>query len=77
MKHDGHSHHSKGHIKHGHHPHDKMAATEQFKDSHWEKNAGDVEVAGGRYSSEFNQKEEYTKDVDDLARYVKKHRAEH
>lgn len=64
----------KGHKKHGHHPHDKMAAMPQFNEGHWEKNPGDVEVGGSRYSSEFGQAEEYKKDVDALSSYAKKHK---
>lgn len=48
-----------------------------FNKGHWEKDLGDVETAGGRYSSEMNQAEEYKTSVDKLANYVKKHRAEH
>ena len=69
--------HGHGHKKHGHHPHDKMAAMPQFNEGHWEKKPGDVETAGGRYSSEFNQEEEYKKSVDGLANYAKKHREKH
>jgi len=67
----------KEHKKHGHHPHDKMSAMPQFNEGHWEKHPGDVETAGGRYTSEFGQAEEYKKDVDGLAGYVKSHRAKH
>jgi hypothetical protein len=48
-----------------------------FNRDHWEKKAPDVETAGGRYSSEFNQLEEYTASVDKTAGYVKGHRAQH
>ncbi|MEN6512223.1 MAG: hypothetical protein ABFD00_10405 [Chloroherpetonaceae bacterium] len=64
----------KEHKKHKHHPHDKMAAMPQFNEGHWEKKPGEVELGGGRYSSEFNQEEEYKKQVDDLSRYSKKHK---
>jgi len=64
----------KGHKKHGSHPHDKHAAMPQFHEGHWERNPGDVEVGGTRYSSEFGQQEEYKKDVDALSSYVKKHK---
>lgn len=64
----------KEHKKHKHHPHDKMSAMPQFNEGHWEKNPGDVEVGGTRYSSEFGQQEEYKKDVDALSSYVKKHK---
>jgi hypothetical protein len=67
----------KEHKKHKSHPHDKMAAMPQFNEGHWEKKQSDVEVGGGRYSSEFGQSEEYKKDVDGLAGYVKKHKAKH
>lgn len=70
MKHHKEHHHK----KHGHHPHDKMAAMPQFNEGHWEKKPADVEVGGGRYSSEFGQAEEYKHDVDELSNYVKKHR---
>jgi hypothetical protein len=67
-----------GHKKHDHHPHDKMAAMPQFNEGHWEKKPADVEVGGSRYSSgEMNQCEEYKKDVDGLAHYVRKHKAQH
>lgn len=65
------------HKKHKQHPHDKMAAMPQFNQGHWEKRPAETETAGGRYSSEFNQSEEYKKSVDGLANYVKKHRAQH
>lgn len=74
MEHKKHGH---GHKKHGHHPHDKMAAMPQFNEGHWEKKPGDVEVGGSRYSSEMGQMEEYKKDVDGLANYVKKHKEKH
>lgn len=67
----------KEHKKHSAHPHDKVAAMPQFNEGHWEKKPSEVEVAGGRYSSEFNQMEEYKKSVDGLANYVKKNRAQH
>lgn len=67
----------KEHKKHGAHPHDKMAAMPQFQEGHWEKKHSDVELGGGKYSSEFGQGEEYKKDVDALSNYVKKHRAQH
>ncbi len=64
----------KEHKKHKQHPHDKMSAMPQFNEGHWEKKSDDVEVGGGRYSSEFGQQEEYKKDVDALANYTKKHK---
>jgi len=67
----------KGHKKHGSHPHDKVSAMPQFHQGHWEKDPADTELAGGKYSSEMNQMEEYKKSVDGLAGYVKKHRAQH
>lgn len=66
------------HKKHKHHPHDKVAAMPQFNEGHWEKKLEDVSVADGKYSSgEFNQAEEYKKDVDGLAHYAKKHKEKH
>jgi hypothetical protein len=65
------------HKKHKHHPHDKMSAMPQFNQPHWEKKPPEVELGGGRYSSEMNQCEEYKKDVDGLSNYVKSHRAKH
>lgn len=67
----------KGHKKHDSHPHDKMAAMPQFNEAHWEKKPSDIEVAGGKYTSEFGQAEEYKKDVDALSNYVKKHRMQY
>lgn len=64
-------------MAHSKEAHAKKAAMPQFNEGHWEKEAGDVEVAGGRYCSEMNGKEEYTKSVDGLSGYVKKHRAKH
>lgn len=64
----------KEHKKHKPHPHDKMAAMPQFNEGHWEKKLEDVELGGGRYSSEMGQEEEYRKDVDSLSAYAKKHR---
>lgn len=64
----------KEHKKHSHHPHDKHAAMPQFNEGHWEKKVSDTSVAGGRYSSEMNQEEEYKHDVDALASYAEKHR---
>lgn len=67
----------KEHKKHKHHPHDTKAAMPQFNEGHWERNPGDVEAGGGRYSSEFGQAEDYKKSVDKLAAYVKSHKAQH
>lgn len=64
----------KEHKKHKQHPHDKMSAMPQFNEGHWQKNMEDVELGGGRYSSEFGQAEEYKKDVDALSNYAKKHK---
>lgn len=61
-------------MKHKSHPHDKMSAMPQFQEGHWEKKPTEVELGGGRYSSEMNQCEEYKKDVDALSNYVKKHK---
>ncbi len=66
-----------GHKKHGHHPHDKHAAMPQFNEGHWEKKPSDVMVGGGRYASEMHTGEEYKKNVDGLASYVKHHREKH
>lgn len=62
------------HKKHKQHPHDKIKAIPQFNEGHWEKKPEPVECGGGRYSSEFNQSEEYKKSADGLANYVKKHK---
>lgn len=64
-------------MAHSKEAHGKMAAMPQFNHGHWEKNLKDVESAGGRYASEMNTAEEYRKDVDGLAGYVKKHREKH
>lgn len=48
-----------------------------FEKDHWEKKMDGTSTAGGRYSSEMNQKAEYGHSVDKLAAYVKSHRAEH
>lgn len=70
--------HSKGHKKHGHHPHDKMAAMPQFNEGHWEKKHEDIMPADGKYNAgEMSQCEEYKKSVDALASYAKKHKAQH
>ncbi len=72
-KHGHHEGHNKHESKHG-----SVAAMPQFNEGHWEKKPGDVNVGGSRYSSgEMNQAEEYKKDVDDLASYVKRHKAQH
>lgn len=65
------------HKKHKHHPHDKMAAMPQFNEGHWQKDMKDIEVADGKYGSEFGQEESYRKSVDALANYAKKHKAQH
>ena len=52
-------------------------AMKKFSEGHWEKDLKDVEVGGGRYSSEMNQEEEYRKSVDGLSNYVKKHKEKH
>lgn len=67
----------KNHTKHKPHPHDKMAAMPQFNEGHWEKKSDDIDVGGSRYSSEFNQQEEYRKSVDGLSNYTKKHKPQH
>lgn len=64
-------------MAHSKEAHAKKSAMPQFNEGHWEKKPGDVETAGGRYSSEFGQAEEYKKDVDALAGYVKKHRMQY
>jgi hypothetical protein len=64
----------KGHKKHSHHPHDKIAAMPQFNEGHWEEDIKDVEMSDSKYSSEMNQEEEYRKSVDEMASYMKKHR---
>lgn len=64
----------KSHVKHKHHPHDKMAAMPQFHSGHWEHNMSDTETADGKYSSEMGQAEEYKRSVDALANYAKKHK---
>lgn len=66
-----------GHSKHGHHPHDKIAAMPQFNEGHWEKKLGDIDTANGKYSSEMGQEQEYKKDVDALASYAKKHKVKY
>lgn len=75
-KHDGKSHHGK-HVTQGQHPHHKMKAMPQFNEGHWQHDAGDVNVAGGRYAAELDGNESYKKNVDGLSSYVKSHRAEH
>lgn len=67
----------KEHKKHGSHPHDKMAAMPQFHQGPWERKSEDPATGGSRYSSEFDQKEEYKRSVDGLANYAKKHKAQH
>ncbi len=64
-------------MAHSKEAHGKHAAIPQFNEGHWQKKLSDVECAGGRYSSEMNQAEEYKKSADGLANYVKKHRAQH
>lgn len=61
-------------MAHSKEAHAKKAAMPQFNEGHWEKKMSDVSVADGKYSSEFNQAEEYKKDVDALASYAKKHK---
>ena len=65
------------HKKHKGHPHDKIAAMPQFNQGHWEKDKENVEVAEGKYSSEFGQSAEYKSSADGLANYAKKHKAKH
>jgi hypothetical protein len=61
-------------MAHSKEAHGKVAAMSKFNEGHWEKKMPETEMAGGRYSSEMGQAEEYKKDVDGLANYVKKHR---
>ncbi len=56
------------------HPHHKGAGMAYFDKEHWQKDVNDVECAGGRYASEMNTAEEYKKQADGLANYVKKHK---
>lgn len=70
-------HHKEHHKKHKHHPHDKISAIPQFNEGHWQKKMEDVEVADGKYSSEFGQAEDYRESVDALAAYARKHKAKH
>ena len=66
------------HKKHGHHPHDKMAAMPEFHEGHWEKKMEDVSLADGKYaSSEMGNPEALKHASDGLAHYAKKHRAQH
>ena len=55
----------------------KKSAMPQFNEGHWEKKPSETDCAGGRYSSEFGQAEEYKKSVDSLAGYVRNHRMKH
>jgi len=48
-----------------------------FEKDHWQKDASQIDCAGGRYASELNTMEEYKKSTDKLSSYVKSHRAEH
>lgn len=55
----------------------KKAAMPQFNEGHWEKKPEDTIVGGSRYASEMNTNEEYKRNVDGLAGYVKKHKPQH
>jgi hypothetical protein len=62
-------------MAHSKEAHAKMPAMGKFNEGHWEKKMSDVSLADGKYSTgEMNQHEEYTKDVDALANYAKKHK---
>ena len=65
-------------MAHSKEAHGKMAAMPQFNQGHWVKNAGDTQVADGKYTSgEMSNPEHLKKSVDMLAAYAKKHRAQH
>ena len=53
----------------------KMKEAKLPKD-HWEDNYSNIEVAGGKYASEFGAEEELRKSENKLANYVKKNRAQ-
>lgn len=48
-----------------------------FNKDHWQKNVEDVQMQDSRYASEMNTAEEYKKQVDGLANYVKKHKMQY
>jgi hypothetical protein len=64
-------------MAHSKEAHGKIAAMPQFNKGHWEKDVKDITTGGGRYASEMNTEEEYRKEEDALASYVKSHRAKH
>lgn len=64
-------------MAHSKEAHATKSAMPQFNEGHWEKKPSETECGGGRYASEMNTCEEYKKDVDGLASYVRKHRAKH
>lgn len=48
-----------------------------FNKEHWQKSVEDVQMQDSRYASEMNTAEEYKKQVDGLANYVKKHKMQY
>lgn len=56
------------------HPKPKDGGMGYFHKEHWQKDIGDVEVSDGRYASEMNTQEEYKRQADGLASYVKKNK---
>ena len=64
-------------MAHSKEAHGKKPAMTEFNKSHWEKKIPESEMGGRRYASEMNACEEYKEQVDGLANYVKKHKAQH
>lgn len=60
------------------HPHHKGAGMSYFEKDHWQKDAGEVETANGKYTEgEMSNPEHLKKSVDGLANYAKKHKQKH
>jgi hypothetical protein len=65
-------------MAHSKEAHGKIAAMPQFNQGHWVKDAGDTNVAEGKYTQgEMSNPEHLKKSVDGLAAYAKKHKMQY
>ena len=65
-------------MAHSKEAHGKMPAMSKFNEGHWQKDAGETNMADGKYTSgEMSNPEHLKKSVDDLASYVKKNKMQY
>lgn len=65
-------------MAHSKEAHGKGAGMPYFERDHWQKNAGETEVANGKYTQgEMSNPEHLKKSVDGLANYVRKNKMQY